>query len=817
MSLSEKRWDSPVPAPVEKVSALAEELDILPALARVLFHRGIDSAAAARDFLDPSPEQLHSPWLMMGMERAAERIGAALQKGEKIVVHGDYDADGITAAALLIEALRCLGAAAVDFYLPSRFREGYGLHRGALEQIAAAGADLVITVDCGANAAAEAACARGLGLDLIVTDHHRPFGALEGAAAVLNPLQEGCRYPFKDLCGAGIAFKLAEALMERADAAFPEDLLDLAALGTVADMVPLRGENRVIAACGTAQLKRSPRPGLRALAAAGGLQPEEIDSYALAFVLTPPLNAAGRIGEADPAIRLLMERDEGKAEETALFLDQANRQRRDTGTRILKEAEEALAADRRAAGEHIITLAGADWPHGVVGIVASRLVERFYRPVVLISLEGEEGRGSARSVPGFDITAALHNCAALLERFGGHRQAAGLTVKAAHVDELRSQLNRYAAGRLRPEHRSPLLEIDAVLEPPEMGMELARQAALLEPFGTGNPRPLFCSRGWELQSWRLVGAAQKHLKLNLESGEHRAAPIFFSAAALEPSLGRGRRFDLAFTLGEGRFNGRPVLDMVLKDLRRGDTFSRGRVTVIDRRGLRRRLSALKKILEADSAPPVIFTGTKGRREMLQRQLPAGLPLAFLTSGRDNYKGGLPVARSEGRRVLILYDLPLSKRTLETFFQGCPGDGAIRVYLLYREADRERNELLLNLALPSRSALDEIYRAWAGAAAGRAEDGFSGEIKQKFSPQAGGKYWDRCLKIYAEAGLCRSGTPLPVEDPSNLEPLLEQSSTFNTAQKLRESCLRYQEMLLKSPPEELAAAWSELAESRAGDQ
>ena len=812
MSLSEKRWNKPLPAPVEKVSALAKELDILPALGRVLLHRGIEPAAA-RDFLHPSLEQLHSPWLMMGMERAVERIGAALQKGEKIVVHGDYDVDGITAAALLVETLRQLGAAAVDFYLPSRFREGYGLHREALEQIAAAGARLVITVDCGANAFDEALCARELGLDLIVTDHHRPFGEIEAAAAVLNPLQEGCRYPFKELSGAGIAFKLAAALMERAGADFPREQLDLAALGTAADMVPLRGENRVLTACGLAQLRRSPRPGLRALAAAGGMEPEQLNGYGLAFVLAPPLNAAGRMGDADPAIRLLLEREEEKAKEKAQLLDRLNRQRRDKGAQILKEAEEMLAADRRGAGEHIITLAGGGWLQGVVGIVASRLVERFNRPVVLISLEGDEGRGSARSIPGFDITAALHNSAALLERFGGHKQAAGLTVKAGRVDQLRDELNRYAAEKLRPEHLSPLLQFDALLEPPEIGMELARQVALLEPFGVGNPRPLFCGRGWELSSWRLVGADQKHLKLNLAAGEHRADPIFFSAAALEPSLGRGRRFDLAFTLGEGRYGGRPVLDMVLKDLRRGDIFTCGRVTVIDRRGLRRRLSTLKKILDAESAPAVIFVGTKGRKEVLRRQLPPGLPLAFLTSGRDNYEQGLPAAPEEMERALILYDLPLSRRTLESFFESCPGEGPIRVYLLYREADRERNELLINLALPSKSALEEIYQAWDAAAAGSAGGDLPDQVKQKISPQAGKKFWERCLKIYDESGLRCSGAELAQEEPLSLEPFLESSSTFEAVQQLREDCFEHQEKLLQAPPEELAAAWSELTGSR----
>ncbi|MGB4443412.1 MAG: single-stranded-DNA-specific exonuclease RecJ [Dethiobacteria bacterium] len=809
MSLSQKRWGGPAPAPTEEAAALADELGILPAVARVLLHRGIKSASAARAFLYPSLEQLHSPWLMKGMEGAVERIGTALKKGQKIVVHGDYDVDGISAAALLVEALRMLGAAAVDFYLPSRFREGYGLHREALEQVAANGADLLITVDCGTNAAAEADCARSLGLDLIVTDHHQPFTELKGAVAVLNPLQEDCPYPFKELSGVGIAFKLAAALMERAGAPFPEGLLDLVALGTAADVVPLLGENRVLVACGLEQLKRSPRIGLQALAEAADLQPGQIDSYALTFILAPPLNAAGRLGEADPAIRLLLEQDEARAKRLALALHRTNRQRRDTEMQILEEAEAMLAEDQRAGGEPVITLAGAGWAHGVIGIVASRLVERFYRPVVLIGLDDGTGRGSARSIPGFNITAALSSCTPLLERFGGHAQAAGFTIKEAHVVELRDKLNRYAAPRLKKEQLCPMLELDTVLQPPEIGLDLARQLAQLEPFGTGNPLPLFCSRGWELQSWRLVGSDRKHLKLNLTRGGHSAAPIFFSAAALEPSLNRGRRFDLAFTLREGHYRDQPVLDMVLKDLRRGDKFSCGRVTVIDQRGQRNRLASLMELFKDNrTTPATIFVGTKRRKAALKQQLPAEPPLAFLSSGRDNYKRAAS-ALPTGCRALVLYDLPLSGKLLEPFFKNCPGDAGIQIYLLYSGADRKRNELLLNLALPSRDTLGEIYRAWSEAAAGNEGTAFPGKLRQRFALPAGEKFWERCLKIYAEAGLCCGQVPVPLGDSLSMEQSFDSSPTFRAVCELRDSCQRYQEMLLQASPEELAAGWDEL--------
>ena len=813
MSLSRKRWSVPAPPPPEEAAALAEELGILPAVARILMNRGLRSAGAASAFLYPSPEQLHSPWLMRGMERAVKRICAALEKGEKIVVHGDYDADGITAAALLVEALRQLGARTVDYYLPSRFREGYGLHREALERIAGEGADLVITVDCGINAADEVNFARGLGLELIITDHHQPLELPEGAAAVLNPLQQGCTYPFRELSGAGIAFKLASALMERAGMPFPAGLLDLAALGTVADVVPLTGENRVLAACGLEQMKRELRLGLRELARAARLQPERVNSYALAFVLAPPLNAAGRLGEADPAIELLLEHDAAVAEERALLLHRANRRRRDREMQILQEAESMLTADRCAAGESVITLAGEGWPHGIIGIVASRLAERYYRPVVLIALEGEEGRGSARSIPDFDITAALGSCAALLERYGGHAGAAGFTIPISRVEDLREGLNSYAAPRLQGEMLRPLIELDGFLKASEIDMELARQLRLLEPFGTGNPAPLFCSSGWELKSWRLVGGEREHLKLNLVRGGRGAEPIFFSAASLEPLLARGRRLDLAFNLREGSYLDRPTLDLVLKDLRSADSALRGRVTVIDRRFTDRRPALLQELLESGSGEgAVIFAATKRRAATLKRRLRSGQRLAFLGSGMDN--GAIEMELSDvDCRLLVLYDLPLSGRLLEPFFNACSGGAPLEIWLLYSGADVERNRLLLDLSLPTRSALEETYRAWAEAAASGkggltaipSMQGGSG------TPGTGDRFRRRCMKIYREAGLCRDDEPASSEGKSDPGRLLDLSPSFRRYLELRESCERYQERLLDASAEELAACWDELLE------
>lgn len=802
MSLSGKRWTWPPESAMAE--EIARELGILPATAAVLVNRGVCDLMSARDFLNPSLDHLHSPWLMCGMEQSVERILSALQRTEKIVIYGDYDADGISATATLVEILRRLGGE-VDFFLPSRFNGGYGLHREALGHIKDGGADLIVTVDCGINDVDEVTYARELGLDLIITDHHKPLEKITGAAAVLNPLQDGCAYPFKHLAGVGIAFKLAAALCERCGEDFPVELLDLAALGTVADVVPLLGENRNLTAAGLAAISSFHRPGLKALAEASDLTIDKINSGTVAFVLVPSINAAGRLGEAEPAARLLLERDEEKARVLAQRLYRENCLRRETEQQVLRDAEAALLSDPKAAGEMIITLAKEGWHYGIIGIVASRLTERYYRPVVLIALENGIGRGSARSIPGFDITAALAACASHLERFGGHAQAAGLTVAAARVEDLRKDLNRYAALHMAEADLIPQMALEGELAGSELSLELARQLARLQPFGSGNPTPLFITRGWELKSWRLVGATRSHLKLNLGGKSGNIAPICFSGAPLEPFLSPGREVESAINLKEGFFRGEPVLNIELKDMRYSDSGRSGRIEVIDRRSQGDRLRLFKELLHRCSAATAVFVATQKRRASLEETLPPGVKPFFITSGGDNTALPTGIALKD----LILYDLPLYDELLEPFFRHCSKEEDIQIYLLYERKDREINQALLERSLPGPAALEQIYRAFIEAAAAGEAGAFPGAAVQRLATKPAESFLKRCHAIFTETGLLVNGEPAQLNFNLPEIPwteLLERSSGYREIRELRDKCSGFQEQLLEAAPEELAAYW-----------
>lgn len=803
MSLTGKRWEWPAPAP--EAAGLAAKLDLPVAAAGILLQRGINNAGAAGVFLSPSPGQLHSPWLMAGIEGSARRILQALKKEEKICVYGDYDADGITATVILVEALRELGAEA-DYFLPSRFTEGYGLHKEALASIREKGASLVITVDCGINAVDEVKFAVHCGLDIIVTDHHQPLVSLDGAVAVVNPLQESCPYPYKALSGAGIAFKLASALMEKAGRELPERLLDLAALGTVADVVPLLEENRVIAACGLEQMKTMARPGLKALVEASDLEPGKLGGGAVAFILAPSINAAGRMGDAGPAARLLLESNEAVCRELALELRRENRRRREREQEILKEAEEMVLADRGAVGEKIITLAAEGWHHGVIGIVASRLADRFYRPVVLIALEDGEGRGSARSIPGFDITRALSACAPLLERFGGHAQAAGLMVEPARVEALRDELNRVASSRLKEEDLVPGLSLEAELDEEEFNLDLARSLASLQPFGAGNPNPLFGSRGWELQDWRLVGADRSHLKLYLRKAGKTIAPMFFAASELESRLFPGRHMDLAFTLKEGLYRDEPVLDINIKDLRYADSAVCQNIEVIDRRGAPGNRLYLQKLLQRRENPVAVFAATGGRRAALGKDL-AGAEKIYFPEGKALSVQEEPLP---GTADLVLFDLPLTQDFLYSFIDAIRNDEEpLRIHLLYGRKAQELNEVLLEKALPTATALEEIYLALAEAAGAGEQPDFPGSWAEGLSFSPAGSFWRRCRNIFIETGLLEvNGESVKVNRPAEppLKNLWQKSDAFKDTLELSEKCRIFQKMLLEASREELARRW-----------
>ncbi|MFO7951204.1 MAG: single-stranded-DNA-specific exonuclease RecJ [Bacillota bacterium] len=805
MSLRGKQWIWPEQNE-ELTSILARNLKLNPALAQLLINRGITDPGQARAFLCPSREDFHSPWLMKGMKEAVYRLFKALEKNEKIVIHGDYDADGITAAVILVEALNKLGAA-VDYYLPSRFGEGYGLHLEPLKQFIANGADLVVTVDCGINAVEEAAYASAQGLDMIITDHHQPLQRLPGVIAALNPLQEDCPYPYKELSGAGIAFKLASALMDYSGRPLPEDLLDLTALGTAADVVPLLDENRAIVHCGLEILRSRQRPGFKALMEAVSLDQERISSGSLSFILAPAVNAVGRMGEAMPAARLFLEKDAEKAEALALRLHDANRLRRATEQNILLEAETAAEELLTEKDQKIITLSGENWHHGVIGIVASRLVEKYNRPTCLVALEDNEGRGSARSIPGFDITAALAECSKLLERFGGHDQAAGFSIQPERVEELRECLNNYAEKNLEAGKLFPTLNIDAELEPSELRSELVEQIEKLQPFGTANPAPLFGSRNWELKAWRLVGSEQKHLKLSLQQNGRFLAPIVFSGAYLEPQLEKDRPVDLALKLKKGFYREQETLEVEVKDIKYSDTYYDGKLNLIDWRNCQNRYGRAKEIIEKHGEKAVIFTSTTKRAKKLWEYCTSGSLSVFVTSGALN--GEKPIPRGSG--PVVFFDLPLYEGLLKHILKEPMLNENLTVYLLYSKKDQERNNYLLDLSLPSESQLQTILDYLEQNNERQITSLFSKSIKDKLNPHAGPTFWQRVADIFDEAGLFDGGIIKKnlSEAKNNWPSCIAPSSTYIATSNRRKDCEQFQNTLLKASPEDIFCLIKEL--------
>ncbi|HSX02790.1 MAG TPA: single-stranded-DNA-specific exonuclease RecJ [Candidatus Saccharimonadia bacterium] len=546
-------------------------------VARILAGRGVPAEAVA-DFLHPKyDEHLHDPYLLSDMMPAVERIVAAVEAGEQVVVYGDYDIDGITASAIMLETLAALGLTTARSYIPDRFEEGYGINAAALEQLQAAGAQLVISVDCGITSVAEAEWAREHGLDLIITDHHAVPAVLPEAIAVVNPKRPGDEYPFKDLCGAGVAFKVAQALQLRTGrpaAGHEKWLLDLVALGTVCDVVDLVGENRVLAHYGLQVMRRTRRVGLRALAAVGGVDIAQITAQQLGFVLGPRMNAAGRLEHAARALELVMTADEGRALAIAEELEVLNRQRRTDQDAAVKAAEAmatARQAERAAAGqtdEPVLVLAHADWSHGIVGIVASKLVEKWHKPVLVAQVMGEVTKGSARSTGTFNMVEGLRANADLLTKFGGHFYAAGYTLPTERLDDLRAGLCAYyeaSAADTTP----PVVEAEArFADLADLNWSLYEQLQLLEPYGAANPVPVLELAGLVAASLSKIGQEGAHLRLSLrDSGGRNLAAIGFGLAVKHPQLAEGQSVTVLGQLNKNEFRGNSTLQLVISDIR----------------------------------------------------------------------------------------------------------------------------------------------------------------------------------------------------------------------------------------------------------
>jgi len=658
--------------------------------------------------MEGGAHELHDPFLLKGMSEAVPRIRRALEDGEHILVYGDYDADGVSSTSLMIFLLRHLGAS-YDIYIPHRGNEGYGLHNHALDWALQQGVSLVITVDTGISAVSQITYANELGIDVIVTDHHEPPEILPPAYALINPKLPDCPYPFKGLAGVGVAYKLAQALVGDA---VPPEWSEIVAIGTVADLMPLVGENRALVRSGLASMKASKFPGIRALLDVSGVTMETVSAMNIAFGMAPRINASGRLDHAGRAVSLLTTERMEEAQELAGELDLLNKERQLVVERIV---EEAVAKLENSIGDgevpNVIVLAGEGWNVGVVGIVASKLLERYFRPVIILDIHPETGmcKGSARSIPGLDIYSALSSCSNLLDHFGGHPAAAGMSLHRDSLDAFAEALVKYASSVLTPEHLVPVIAADAEVEISDLTLQAAAELDKLAPFGMSNPMPRFIIRGATVKETRTMGQGNKHLKLVIQQGRSSIEAVAFGKGDLAGVLPAGTKVDILAELSVNEWNGSRKPQLMLQDL------AVPHVQLFDLRGAAdavKRAQQIRDILLPYSGNgPYRAAAVLRKEQMPQQNALKGISLWVYDkeAGITSAAGDTEEAAGGRTSLLCLLDMPETPEQLEAVLAAV--SEADNVALL--NPVKERRE---RLQMPTREHFKALYKLLATIAA-----------------------------------------------------------------------------------------------------
>ena len=549
---------------------LERELNISAAAARMLVVRNIQSAEEAREFIRPSLDKLHDPFLMKDMDKAVERLHQALTQDEKILIYGDYDVDGTTAVAVMYRFLSSL-TSRLDYYIPDRCNEGYGVSTQGIDYAAEQGCTLIITLDCGIKAVEKVAYAKSKGIDVIVCDHHTPGDELPAAVAVLNMKREDCPYPYKDLSGCGVGFKLAQAYTQQYGLPFDNllPLLQLLAMSIASDIVPITGENRILAHYGIKQINQAPFAGISAVIDVAGIESKKLTINELVYKLGPRINACGRMKSGRAAVELLLTDDATFARQQAEEVNQHNEERRDCDTETTKEALAMLEEDATFAQRRSTVVYAPHWHKGVVGIVASRLTETYYRPTIVLT-SGDDGiiSGSARSVGGFDIYAAIDSCLDLLTNFGGHKYAAGLSMHIDNLPAFCERFEQYVAAHIREDQLQPTLLVESELALADITPAFYNVIRYLEPFGPGNPRPLFATRKLiNHRDTRVVGKTGDHLRLDVTDRSYAITGIAFGRADMAQHIQNGNPVDICYELDENTFNNRTTIQMMVQDIK----------------------------------------------------------------------------------------------------------------------------------------------------------------------------------------------------------------------------------------------------------
>ena len=566
------KWNYKTPTPEETQAAneLGEKLNINPVLAQLLIRRGIQTESAAKRFFRPQLADLINPFLMKDMDVAVDRLNDAMGRKERILVYGDYDVDGCTAVALVYKFLQQFYSN-IDYYIPDRYDEGYGVSQKGLEYAAATGVKLIIILDCGIKAIEEITLAKSLGIDFIICDHHVPDEVMPPAVAILNPKREDDSYPFKHLCGCGVGFKFMQAFAKNNGIPFSKliPLLDFCAVSIAADLVPVTEENRILAFHGLKQLNQSPSIGLKSIIEVCGLSGREISMSDIMFKIGPRINASGRIENGKETVDLLVERDFNSALKAARHIDEYNEQRKDIDKQMTVEANQIVEKLESQKHHSSIVLYDENWKKGVIGIVASRLTEIYVRPTVVLTRDGDFATGSARSVTGFDIYSAIKSCRDLLVNFGGHTYAAGLTIRWNDIPIFRQRFQQYVDEHIHPEQIEPLLDIDAVIDFKDITKRLQNDLKRFAPFGPDNEKPMFCTIGvYDYGTSKVVGREQEHIKLELVDSKSSTVVngIAFGQSAAARYIKSKRSFDIAYSIEENIFK-RNQVQLLIEDIR----------------------------------------------------------------------------------------------------------------------------------------------------------------------------------------------------------------------------------------------------------
>ncbi|WP_172193976.1 single-stranded-DNA-specific exonuclease RecJ [Saccharibacillus qingshengii] len=700
---SQYQWKiaSPEQAAVERLSG---ELGISPLLASLLANRGYEAPASAAEFLDGDEDLsgLHDPFLLHGMKEATARIRAALEAGERIWIYGDYDADGVSSTALMIRLMTKLEAN-FGTYIPHRSKEGYGLHRHAIDKALAEGVKLIVTVDTGISAVDQIAYAAELGIDVVVTDHHEPPAVLPQAVALVNPKLAQCEYPYKGLAGVGVAFKLAHALLGEP----PAEWMDLTAIGTVADLMPLTGENRLLVSRGIELMRRNPSPGVEQLLAVAGSKPDQLTSVGIAFAIAPRINASGRLDHANRAVDLLVTEERDRAEHLASVLDLLNKERQKNVEDIVSEAAvmlEQKIADTGAV-PNVIVLAGEGWNVGVVGIVASKILERYYRPTIILGIDKEKGscKGSARSIPGFDIHAALLSVEETMDHFGGHPAAAGMSLSIGQIGDFETGLNAYAANLLKPEHLIPVIEAETECSLADLPIAVIEELDRMAPFGMSNPTPQLVLRNVKLQRVMTMGKTRNHLKLVVEQDGCTVEAVVFGKGALAEYLSEGDRLDLLAEPGINEWRGSRKPQLMVRDL------ALPAVQVFDRRSQTASAESIepfRKTAERVLAcgPDQIAAAVNETTLKVSQKTLAQLPVWLYDeySGIQGTESAYRYADPAGTRTLFVLDLPDTAEQLDKMLAEFP---LLENMVLLYPASGPSAERLSD---PSRERIKTIY-------------------------------------------------------------------------------------------------------------